>query len=107
MIQGNMTRNSHSVYPVLHSLAFITLSACFFPSLGHFDRLPSPGITVHHFPVKSVAGQLGHVKRIIESWSHRMVWVGRDLKDHPVPNPCHRLVAPISSGCPGPHPTWP
>jgi len=25
--------------------------------------------------------------RIIESQNHRMVWVGRDLKDHPVPTP--------------------
>ena len=23
------------------------------------------------------------------SWNHRMVWVGRDLQDHPIPKPCH------------------
>jgi len=31
--------------------------------------------------------------RIMESLNHRMVWVGRDLKAHPVPTPCCGLVA--------------
>ena len=30
-----------------------------------------------------------------------MIWVGRDLKDHPVPIPCCGLSAPISSSHPG------
>ncbi|NWR78975.1 CCD33 protein, partial [Centropus unirufus] len=33
--------------------------------------------------------------------NYRMVWVGRDLKNHPVPIPCH------SSGRSKPYPTWP
>jgi len=36
-----------------------------------------------------------------------MAWVGSSLKDHLVPTPCHGQVATPSSGCPGPHPTWP
>ena len=28
--------------------------------------------------------------RIIESWKHRMAWVGMVLKDHEVPTPSHR-----------------
>jgi len=36
---------------------------------------------------------------------HGMAWVGKDLKAHPVHLPW--AVPPSSSGCPGPHPTWP
>jgi len=35
-----------------------------------------------------------------------MAWVGRDLKDQ-VPAPAMGWLPPTSSGCPGPHPTWP
>jgi len=34
--------------------------------------------------------------REIESWNHRMVWVGRDCKDHQVPNPLPQAGPPTS-----------
>jgi len=37
-----------------------------------------------------------------------MAWVERDIKAHPVPAPMPWAgLPPTSSGCPGPHPTWP
>ena len=39
--------------------------------------------------------------------SHRTAWVGRDLKDHPVPAPVVGWLSPTSSGCPVPHPAKP
>jgi len=44
--------------------------------------------------------------------NHRMVWVGRDPKDHQVPTPLPQAWPPASRsgtrpGCPGLHPTWP
>jgi len=39
--------------------------------------------------------------------SHRMAWVGRDLKDHAVPSfPPWAGLPPTRPGCPEPHPTW-
>mgnify|MGYP001864357661 CR=1 FL=1 len=38
------------------------------------------------------------------SQNHRMAWVGKDLKDHPVPTMSR--VATHKPGCSGPHPTW-
>ena len=39
---------------------------------------------------------------------HRMVWVGRDLKDHLVPPPLPWAGTPSTRpGCSKPHPTWP
>ena len=43
----------------------------------------------------------------VELDDHRMVWVGRDLKDHPVQPPAVGWLPPTRSGCPEPHPTWP
>ena len=45
-------------------------------------------------------------------YNHRMAWVGRDLKDHLVPNLLPHTGLPTtksgaSAVCPGPHPTWP
>ena len=42
--------------------------------------------------------------RIIEQWNG-LGW--KRPQKPPQPNPCHGLVAPSSSGCPGPHPTQP
>jgi len=40
--------------------------------------------------------------------THRMVWVGRDFKDHPVPNPLLWSGTPFARPrCSKPHPTWP
>lgn len=39
------------------------------------------------------------------SQSHRMVWVGRDLKAHPAP--AVSWLLPSRSGSPGPHPAQP
>ena len=44
------------------------------------------------------------------AWSlqlHRTVWVLKDFQDHLVPTPAAGGLPPTSSGCPGPHPTWP
>ena len=42
------------------------------------------------------------------SQNDRMVWVGRDLKDHLVPTPLPWTGTPSTRpGCPKPHPTWP
>jgi len=39
--------------------------------------------------------------------NHRMVWVGRDLKDHAVPAPVPWAGTPSTRpGCSKPHPTW-
>jgi len=39
---------------------------------------------------------------------HRMVWVGRDLKDHLVPSPLPWTGTPFTRpGCSKPCPTWP
>lgn len=35
---------------------------------------------------------------VIVSHNHRMLWDGRDSKDHPVPTPWHGRDAPTSSG---------
>ena len=40
--------------------------------MGRGDRREPPAPCVH------------------QGMNHRKVWVGRDLKDHPVPTPCHR-----------------
>lgn len=39
--------------------------------------------------------------------NRRTTWVGKDLKDHPVPTSCHGQVATTRSCCSGPQPTWP
>jgi len=48
----------------------------------------------------------------IESWNHRIAWVGRGLKDHEAPTPLQQaglltFMFNTRPGCPGPHPTWP
>jgi len=48
----------------------------------------------------------------IESWNHRIAWVGRGLKDHEAPPPLQPagllpFMFNTRPGCPGPHPTWP
>ena len=43
-----------------------------------------------------------HANYITESLNNTTVWVGRGLKAHPAPTPRHGLVAPTSTGCPGP-----
>ena len=45
----------------------------------------------------------------IESQNHRVAQVGRDLKDHESPTPCHRQghQPPHLPGFPEPHPAWP
>lgn len=41
------------------------------------------------------------------SWNHRIVWVGKDLKHHPVPNPLPWTGIPSTrQGCSEFHPTW-
>ncbi|GAB0187406.1 cAMP-dependent protein kinase inhibitor alpha [Grus japonensis] len=44
-----------------------------------------------------------------QSQNHRMVWVGRDLKDHLVPPPLlwAGTLSSTRPGCPKPHPTRP
>ena len=42
-----------------------------------------------------------------ELQNHRMVWVGRDLKAHPVPPRAVGRAATQQLSCPGLHPTWP
>ena len=42
----------------------------------------------------------------IEPKNHRMAWVGRKLKVHPVPPCAVGRAAPQQLSCPGPHPTW-
>jgi len=45
---------------------------------------------------------------ITESWNHRIVWVGRDLKDHLVPTPLPWAgTAYTRPGCSKPYPAWP
>jgi len=40
--------------------------------------------------------------------NHRMVWVGRDLKDHLIPTPLPWAgTSSTRPGCPKPHPAWP
>ena len=40
--------------------------------------------------------------------THRIVWVGRDLKDHLVPTPSPWAGTPSTRpGCSKPHPAWP
>lgn len=52
--------------------------------------------------------QIHRYIKIMESWNHRMLWVGRDLKDHVVPKPCHGLpISSTKSGCSKFHPTRP
>jgi len=47
-------------------------------------------------------------RRIKESQNHRMVWVGRDLKDHLVPTPLPWAETPSTKPrCSKPHPTSP
>ena len=48
-----------------------------------------------------------HWKGRPRSYNHRTAWVGKDLKAHPAPTPCHGWLLPTSSGCPGLHPTRP
>ena len=55
------------------------------------------------FPVRTV-GPTMFLAVIIES-GNGLGW--KKPQSTPSPKPCHRLVAPTSSGCPGPHPTWP
>ena len=48
-----------------------------------------------------------YMSKVNISQNHRMAWLGRDLKAHlSQPLPWAGLM-PTSSGCPGPHPTWP
>ncbi|GAB0189020.1 centromere protein C [Grus japonensis] len=48
-----------------------------------------------------------HLKYCVQFWNHRMVWVGRDLKDHLVPTPLPWAGTPSTRPrCPKPHPTW-
>lgn len=40
-------------------------------------------------------------------YNHRMVWVGRNFKDHPIPTPCHEQGHfPLNQVAQKPHPTW-
>lgn len=42
------------------------------------------------------------------SWNHRMLLVGRDLKDHFISNPLRWAETPFTRpGCLKPHPSWP
>jgi len=52
---------------------------------------------------------LGQIQSVDNSHkNHRMVWVRRDLKDHPVPTPLPWAgTSSIRPGCSKPHPTWP
>ena len=44
---------------------------------------------------------------VIESQNHRMAWVEKDLKDHPVATPLPRAGSPSPRpGCPEPHAAW-
>jgi len=60
-------------------------------------------------PCEGVLGsRSGGGRRVIESRSHRVVWVGRDLKDHLIPTPLPWAGTPSTRpGCSEPHPTWP
>ena len=47
-----------------------------------------PGEAVAAFPRGHSLGPCTQIHELVlESWNHRMVWVGRDLKDHLVPTP--------------------
>ncbi|NXP10241.1 TULP4 protein, partial [Thinocorus orbignyianus] len=47
------------------------------------------------------------LKTLTESQNHRMVRVGRDFKDHPVPTPLPWAgTLPTRAGCSKPHPAW-
>jgi len=50
--------------------------------------------------------EINHI--IIASQNHRMVWVGKDLKDHLVPTPLPGAgTSSTRPGCSEFHPTWP
>jgi len=52
------------------------------PKLGGTSRVPVPT------PCPMQGWTLPEMCPVTESQNHRLVWVGRDLTDHPVPPPC-------------------
>lgn len=50
--------------------------------------------------------ELSRFLTLKQSQNHRMLWVGKELKDHFVANPCHGQRH-FHQGCPKPCPSWP
>ena len=55
---------------------------------------------------QSVLVQLKKVQCFIDSQNHKMAWIEKDLRDHPVSIPLPQAGLPTTGpGCPDPHPT--
>lgn len=86
-----------------------------FPSLYCYVRLLWSRCSTQHLVFSNIMwldSAWHSLYRLIESQNHRMIWIGKDVKDHLVPSslwwaglPTTRLSS--RSGCPGLHLTWP
>lgn len=80
--------------------ALITVCACAYSKGGHHERLQvillmrlnnifTRDMWRSSFAIQQMLVYVNSLSsRIMESWNHRRLWVGGDLKDHLVATPC-------------------